>query len=84
MDWVELYRRLSANAFLFDDPSAYSSGIADALDAVRRILEWEGLVATVPDGADLSLSEPADLSLTAASDRTDRSLAATTVLALPD
>lgn len=60
MDWVELYRRLSANAFLFEDPSAYAAGIADALDAVRRILEWEGLVsASEQDDKILTLPVPA-------------------------
>lgn len=44
MDLSELNRRLVANAFLFDDPRAYAAGVTDALDAVRRLLQWDGIV----------------------------------------
>ncbi len=43
MDLSELKRRLVANAFLFDDPHAYAAGVTDALDAVRRLLQWDGI-----------------------------------------
>lgn len=43
MDLSELNRRLVANAFLFDDPPAYAAGVTDALDAVRRLLQWDGI-----------------------------------------
>ncbi len=44
MDLSELNRRLVANAFLFDDPRAYAAGVSDALDAVRRLLQWDGII----------------------------------------
>ncbi|MDP8927569.1 MAG: hypothetical protein M3O70_03080 [Actinomycetota bacterium] len=44
MDLSELNRRLVANASLFDDPHAYAAGVTDALDAVRRLLQWDGIV----------------------------------------
>ncbi len=44
MDLSELNRRLVANAFLFDDPRAYAAGVSDAIDAVRRLLQWDGLI----------------------------------------
>ncbi len=43
MDLSELNRRLVANAFLFEDPRAYAAGVTDALDAVRRLLQWDGI-----------------------------------------
>lgn len=44
MDLSELNRRLVANALLFDDPHAYAAGVTDALDAVRRLLQWDGIL----------------------------------------
>ncbi len=43
MDLSELNRRLVANAFLFEDPRAYAAGVTDALDAVGRLLQWDGI-----------------------------------------
>lgn len=60
MNLSELNRRLVANAFLFDDPRAYTAGVSDALDAVRRLLEWDGLLASEPDVLDLAQESPDD------------------------
>ncbi|HEX2026848.1 MAG TPA: hypothetical protein VHF25_02485 [Nitriliruptorales bacterium] len=50
MDLEELERRLTRNAFLFDDPRTYRAGVADALDAVRRLQPWQDVVVrTAPD-----------------------------------
>lgn len=50
MDLEELERRLTRNAFLFDDPRTYRAGVADALDAVRRLQRWQDVAArAVPD-----------------------------------
>lgn len=49
MDLSELNRRLVANAFLFEDPRAYAAGVTDAIDAVRRLLHWDGIVWGVGD-----------------------------------
>ncbi len=43
MDLSELNRRLVANAILFEDPRAYAAGVTDALDAVHRLLQWDGI-----------------------------------------
>ncbi|MDP8961120.1 MAG: hypothetical protein M3N32_05830 [Actinomycetota bacterium] len=53
MDLSELNRRLVANAFLFDDPHAYAAGVTDALDAVRRLLQWDGIVWGARDRRDV-------------------------------
>lgn len=60
MNLSELNRRLVANAFLFDDPRAYAAGVSDALDAVRRLLEWDGLLASEPAVLDLAQEAPTD------------------------
>jgi hypothetical protein len=49
MEQGELYRRLVAKAYLFEDPAAYAAGVADALEAVSRLEDWENTLATVPD-----------------------------------
>lgn len=64
MDLEELERRLTRNAFLFDDPRTYRAGVADALDAVRRLQRWQEVVTrTAADAVPVRLQKPPSVRL---------------------